>query len=64
MKGVLLTHVKLFAAAGQNDHDGGKDEIRWKNFFMERKVGNFSDLTESEKTRLALSIQMPNMING
>ena len=30
---------------------------------MERKVGNFSDLTESQKTRLALCTSMPNMIN-
>ena len=39
----------------QKDKDGGKDEERWKSFFLERKVGNFTDLTESQKTRLALS---------
>ena len=47
----------------QKDHDGGKDEERWKAFFRERKIGNFSDLTESQKTRLALSSNMPQMIN-
>lgn len=48
----------------QSDQDGGKDEERWKQFFMERKVGNFSDLKESEKVRLALSITMAPMINA
>ena len=48
----------------QGDHDGGKDEERWKQFFRDRKIGNFSDLTESQKTRLALSTSMPSMING
>ena len=48
----------------QKDHDGGKDEERWKAFFRERKIGNFSDLTESQKTRLALSCHMPQMINA
>jgi hypothetical protein len=48
----------------QKDQDGGKDEERWKAFFRERKIGNFSDLTESQKTRLALSTNMPQMING
>ena len=48
----------------QKDHDGGKDEERWKQFFKDRKIGNFSDLTESQKTRLALSTSMPQMINA
>ena len=48
----------------QGDHDGGKDEERWKQFFRERKIGNFADLTESQKTRLALSTNMPQMINA
>ena len=48
----------------QKDHDGGKDEERWKAFFRDRKIGNFSDLTESQKTRLALSSNMPQMINA
>ena len=48
----------------QKDHDGGKDEERWKAFFKDRKIGNFSDLTESQKTRLALSTSMPQMINA
>jgi len=48
----------------QKDHDGGKDEVRWKNFFMERKVGNFSGLTEDQKTQLTLTTSLPNMINA
>ena len=48
----------------QKDKDGGKDEERWKSFFLERKVGNFTDLTESQKTRLALSSNMPQMIQA
>ena len=43
---------------------GGSDEERWKAFFKERKIGNFSDLTESQKTRLALSDNMAQMINS
>ena len=46
------------------DDDGGKDEERWKAFFRERKIGNFSDLTEGQKTRLALSTNMPQMVNA
>ena len=48
----------------QGDHDGGKDEVRWKQFFMERKVGNFSDLTEAQKTRISLSAASKPMINA
>ena len=48
----------------QKDHDGGKDEERWKQFFRDRKIGNFSDLTEGQKTRLALSTNMPQVINA
>jgi len=48
----------------QKDHDGGKEEERWKAFFRDRKIGNFSDLTESQKTRLALSTNMPQMVNA
>jgi len=50
--------IELF----QHDHDGGKNEERWKAFFMEKKVGNFKELTESQKTRYALSTNMPEMI--
>ena len=31
---------------------------------MERKVGNFSDLTEGQKTVLALGTTMPQMVNA
>ena len=63
---LLLSHTSLpcVTHGAQNDHDGGKDEGRWKDFFMERKVGNFSDLTEGQKTVLALGTTMPQMVNA
>jgi len=48
----------------QKDPDGGPDEERWKAFFRERKIGNFADLAESQKTQLALHDAAPQMVNG
>jgi len=47
----------------QNDPDGGIDEVRWKNFYKERKISHFADLSESQRTRLVLTTRSPQMIN-
>ena len=48
----------------QKHPDGGVDEVVWKNFYKERKIAHFADLTEAQRTRLALSANVPQMINA
>ena len=56
-------HLNYFHLCSQKDQEGGEDEGRWKHFFLERKVGNFTDLTDDQKTHIMLSTSMRQMIN-
>jgi len=47
----------------QEDHDGGSDELRWKNFYTKRKIEHFAPLTEAQKMRIKLSDNPREMVD-
>jgi len=48
----------------QDDHDGGKDECRWKHFYEQRKINNFGSLPASQKMAITLTAQPDAMIDA
>jgi hypothetical protein len=47
----------------QDDHDGGKDERRWKHFYEQRKINNFASLPASQKMAISLTAHPDPMID-
>ena len=48
----------------QDDHDGGKDERRWKHFYEQRKINNFGSLPASQKMAITLTSHPDPMIDA